>query len=99
MHKNFDNIEGNTFLAKATLLDPKNLLKTWDEIAYKYPQLYKIAQVYVPAVATSVPAERLFYLAGRILSDETNRLTPEHFQQKIFLAGLGTEVWETTLNI
>ncbi|XP_058448966.1 zinc finger BED domain-containing protein 4-like [Malaya genurostris] len=120
MHKKIDNIEGSTFLAKATLLDPRfkkidfnmksvhvyNAVESLKRemtrlpiIAYKYPQLYKIAQVYVPAVATSVPAERLFSLAGRILGDETNRLTPEHFQQRIFLAGLGTEVWETTLNI
>lgn len=37
-----------------------NSFKTWDNLKYKYPNLYHITKKYLVCIATSVPSERLF---------------------------------------
>lgn len=39
--------------------------------------LYKVAKMFVPCIGSSVPCERLFPLAGLIMDDRSNRLSPE----------------------
>lgn len=59
----------------------------WSELANKcrLPMLYKLAMKYLPAQGTSVPSERVFSSAGRVLSDLRSRLTCENAEMLIFL--------------
>lgn len=70
-----------------------NPLVVWEGIRSEYPHLYKLARQYLPMVATSVPSERSFSDAGRVMTDDGNRLTPEHLKQKVFLMKLSDEIW------
>ncbi|XP_066583336.1 E3 SUMO-protein ligase ZBED1-like isoform X2 [Prorops nasuta] len=49
--------------------------------------LNKLGQRYLAAIASSVPCERLFSRAGRIITESRNRLSSEHLQQLLFLDG------------
>ena len=55
--------------------------------------LSKLAKKYLSIIATSVPSERLFSKAGRIMNEARNRLTGEHLQQLLFLGSLSIEDW------
>ncbi|XP_011860347.1 PREDICTED: zinc finger BED domain-containing protein 4-like [Vollenhovia emeryi] len=59
-----------------------------------YPTLSEVAKKYLPVVATSVPSERLFSRAGNILTEDRNRLSPDHLQQLLFLNSLTAEEWQ-----
>lgn len=63
-----------------------------------YPTLSKIAKKYLPVVATSVPSERLFSRAGNILTEDRNRLSPDHLQQLLFLNSLSRRMAVESLN-
>lgn len=65
----------------------------WKKKSTVYPILAKIAYRYLTLVATSVPAERLFSKANDILTEKRNRLSPEHFQQLLFLSSLEMKDW------
>lgn len=71
--------------------------RTEDPIKYwtRMPDsaLSKLALRYLTIIATSVPSERLFSQALLILTEKRSNLTPEHFQQLLFLATLPTEYW------
>jgi len=45
--------------------------QVWNELKSVYPTLYQMAKKYVFILGTSVPAERLFSKAGRLLLKET----------------------------
>ena len=51
----------------------------------RFPLLKKLAIKYLPSQATSVPSERVFSSAGRIISDLRSRLTDENSEMLIFL--------------
>ncbi|XP_066590479.1 zinc finger BED domain-containing protein 4-like [Prorops nasuta] len=55
--------------------------------------LSKLGQKYLAAVASSVPCERLFSKAGRIVTESRNRLSGEHLHQLLFLSSLPLEDW------
>ncbi|XP_066600045.1 zinc finger BED domain-containing protein 4-like [Prorops nasuta] len=55
--------------------------------------LSKLALKYLSVVGTSVPSERLFSKAGRILNESRNRLNCEHLQELLFLGSLSKEDW------
>ncbi|XP_066586476.1 E3 SUMO-protein ligase ZBED1-like isoform X2 [Prorops nasuta] len=55
--------------------------------------LNKLGQRYLAAIASSVPCERLFSRAGRIITESRNRLSSEHLQQLLFLGSLPVEDW------
>ncbi|XP_066596242.1 E3 SUMO-protein ligase ZBED1-like [Prorops nasuta] len=54
--------------------------------------LGKLAMKYISIIATSVPCERIFSMAGRIITESRNRLNAEHLQQLLFL-GLETDAY------
>ncbi|XP_066585542.1 E3 SUMO-protein ligase ZBED1-like [Prorops nasuta] len=55
--------------------------------------LNKLGRKYLAAIASSVPCERLFSKAGRIVTESRNRLNSEHLHQLLFLGSLPFEDW------
>lgn len=55
--------------------------------------LKDIAIKYQSLIATSVPSERLFSKAGKIMTEERNRLTSDHLNQLLFLQSLDLSDW------
>jgi hypothetical protein len=69
-------------------------IKFWSLASHS--PLSKLATKYLAIIATSVPSERLFSKAGRILNEARNRLSGEHLQQLLFLGSLSIEDWHLT---
>jgi hypothetical protein len=47
---------------------------------HEFPNLFKVAMDIIPVQATSVPSECIFSSAGCTMSNDRNRITPEHFE-------------------
>ena len=60
-------------------------LKWWSEHANIYPRLAKLAKKYLCTPASSVPSERIWSLAGNILTKKRSALAPENLDLLIFL--------------
>ena len=54
----------------------------------RFPTLAKLARHYLCVPATSVPAERIFSIAGLVISNKRSSLTPENADMLTFL-GMG----------
>ena len=54
----------------------------------RFPTLAKLARHYLCVPATSVPAERIFLIAGLVISNKRSSLTPENADMLTFL-GMG----------
>ena len=52
----------------------------------RFPTLAKLARHYLCVPATSVPAERIFLIAGLVISNKRSSLTPENADMLIFLS-------------
>ena len=78
--------ELRAFLDRPPASRKANPLQIWEDIKHEYPHLYEVARVYLPMIATSVPSERMFADAGNIITDNTNRLTSDHLQHRLFLS-------------
>jgi len=61
------------------------LLQWWKENEQIFPNLAAVAKGVLSVPASSVPAERVFSLAGTIVSKKRNRLSPENVNKFIFL--------------
>ncbi|KAK3931314.1 Zinc finger BED domain-containing protein 4, partial [Frankliniella fusca] len=72
----------------------ENPLQIWEALKSTYPQLYRVARRLLNVMAGSVPSERFFSTAGEIMDDNSTRLTPKHFQQRIFLKSVELSDWE-----
>lgn len=70
-----------------------NPMLYWSKYNVVYPILSKVAKMYLPVVATSVPCERLFSRTGNIVTEDRNRLSPEHLHQLLFLNSLTAKEW------
>jgi hypothetical protein len=71
-----------------------NILAVWESIKMVYPHLHRLARKFLALVATSVPSERLFSGAGRIISEDTNRLTADHLSQRVFMYNMSEKIWD-----
>ena len=60
-------------------------MKSWESIKALYPSLYPMAKKYLAAVATSVPAERLFSKAGFVVNLRRNRSVAKRPSKILFL--------------
>ncbi|KAL7289125.1 hypothetical protein TKK_0017071 [Trichogramma kaykai] len=68
-------------------------LMFWNQYNHKSP-LACYAKKLLTVIATSVPCERIFSKAGRILTEDRNRLSPKHFKQYLFLSSIDKDNWE-----
>ena len=73
------------YLSHPELEMEENPLDWWRVEHQRYPNLAKLAQKYICVCATSVPAERIFSIAGQIVSDRSAR-KPDKVDQLVFLA-------------
>ncbi|XP_025155329.1 zinc finger BED domain-containing protein 4-like [Harpegnathos saltator] len=67
-----------------------------DQMSEDFPRdspLSALAIKYQSLIATSVPSERLFSEAGKIMTEERNRLTSDHLNQLLFLHSLDLSDW------
>ena len=64
---------------------PNNALEWWKERAVSYPHIANLAKKYLSIPATSVPSERIFSLAGNLVTRKRALLSPENVDLLIFL--------------
>lgn len=86
---------------KNYLSQPVEDLQKYDPLKYwnyhkdtSYKNLKTLAYRYLYIVATSVPSERLFSLAGNIITPNRNRLSGERLHKLIFLKSLDKQFWD-----
>ena len=63
-----------------------NPLKWWLENEKHFPLLARIARKYLCILATSVPSERAFSVAGYVVNEKRACLLPENVNMLVFLA-------------
>jgi len=74
-------------------------LEKMDSSAIKYWNLVRNSDLkdltikYQSLIATSVPSERLFSKADKIMTEKRNRLTSNHLNQLLFLQSLDFKDW------
>lgn len=78
-------IETQKYLDDAVLSPNKDPLEWWRINQAVYPNLAKLAKIKLNAMAFSVPCERLFSVAGNILTDRRCRLGSRKVEQLLFL--------------
>ncbi|KAE8736799.1 hypothetical protein FOCC_FOCC012947 [Frankliniella occidentalis] len=97
---NSDDINGRavtelrSYLQRNIVPVTENPLQIWEALKSTYPHLYRVARRLLNVMAGSVPSERFFSTAGEIMDDNSTRLTPKHFQQRIFLKSVELCDWE-----
>lgn len=62
-----------------------NVFQYWENKRHSFPAIYEAAMRLLPLLATSVPSERLFSKAGRILCDSRSSLDPDRVNRITFL--------------
>lgn len=67
--------------------EDKNLtiLRWWEKNQYIFPRLSILAKKYLSIPASSVPSERVFSLAGQVVSKKRSRMHPSNVDMLIFL--------------
>ena len=82
-----DIVQSKLFRYKAepSIAVDQRPLHWWAAHQHIYPNLSKIARMYLCVVATSVPSEQLFSTAGNVVSVKRSALLPENVEKLIFL--------------
>ena len=65
--------------------DKLNVLDWWKAQHVNFPHLFKVFQKYLHVPSTSVPSERMFSLAGNILTERRACLSPRNVNMLTFL--------------
>ena len=65
----------------------------WSNNKNNFDDLFDYAIKYLAAVATWIPCERVFSIAGHILNKRRANLTPQYAQDLIFLNKFSLENW------
>ena len=61
------------------------ILKWWKEHAAQFPYLSQVARRYLAMTATSASVERLFSVAGQVVTAKRNRIHPSSVTLVVFL--------------
>ncbi|XP_065193157.1 zinc finger BED domain-containing protein 4-like [Sycon ciliatum] len=61
-------------------------LEWWRKNEHRFPGLSTLARRYLSVLETSVPSERIFSAAGRLVTKLCNGLSPAHIDASIFLS-------------
>ena len=77
------NKEYQRYLAEP--VSKEDPLTWWKRRESVYPTLSKMAKKYLQIPASSIPSERIFSLAGTIVSKKRASLSPENVDMLIFL--------------
>lgn len=78
-------VEVQRYIDDKILHKAQSPLDWWKNNANSYPHLAILVRKKLNALATSVPCERLFSVAGNIISDRRTRLGVRKVQQMLFL--------------
>ncbi|CAH0717085.1 unnamed protein product, partial [Brenthis ino] len=78
-------VETQKYLDDAVLTPDMDPLEWWRINQTIYPNLAKLAKIKLNAMASSVPCERLFSVAGNILTERRTRLGSRKVEQLLFL--------------
>ncbi|KAH6947550.1 hypothetical protein HPB50_019738 [Hyalomma asiaticum] len=74
-------------LREPTCSKDQDPLVFWKERGKQhFPGMHKMAMQYMGIPVMSVPSEKLFSMAGNIVTARREKLTPDHVQQLLFLA-------------
>nr|KAI8743508.1 zinc finger BED domain-containing protein 4-like [Biomphalaria glabrata] len=79
------NEELSKYLSEPLIHRKDDPVLWWKVNASRFPGLAKVAQIYLAPPPTSVPSERLFSVAGRIINDYRTKLIPDNAEKLIFL--------------
>jgi len=86
--KNNQDDEFSRYLNTSASADLKNLdaLEWWKLSEGVYPNLAKMARIYLAIMATSVPCERLFSKGSNIVTKQRQNLKPKNVEMLMFLS-------------
>ena len=73
------------YFGENTIPRDSDPLKWWKDNATRFPTLAALAKSYLAVPATSTPSERLFSVAGNIVTKTRASLTAEHVKMRTFL--------------
>lgn len=79
------NAELDKYLAQPLLSREENPLLWWRLHTKEYPKLTPLVLKYLSAPPSSVNSERLFSAAGRIYTENRNRLLPQNAEMLLFI--------------
>ena len=77
-------VAGKQYMDGLLLVD-SNPLVWWKQYAPRFPCLAQVARRYLAMPATSAPVERLFSVAGQVVTTTRNRLHPKTVTLLVFL--------------
>ena len=80
-----DQDELESYWQQSCIASNEDLVAWWIDKSPQYPRLSLLAGKYLCVPATSVPAERVFSVAGLIVNKLRSRLSPEHVDMLISL--------------
>ena len=74
------------------LKDQCNVFEWWNTHKSKFPYLFQAVQACLHLPATSVPAERIFSLAGNVVRSRRSKILPLNMNKMIFLKNNAKQV-------
>ncbi len=79
-----DQVDELTRYLQTKVVDDVNPLEWWRKNKVKFPTVAKLARKYLTLPASSVASERMFSLAGNIVSESRNRLADDAIKDIVF---------------
>lgn len=78
-------LEIEDYMEEEVIGESEDPLIWWKENASRFPTLSLLAKKYFGTPATSVPCERLFSIAGEVISKKRNRLSVGQAEMYVFM--------------
>ena len=77
--------EVETYLGGVRIPREADPIMWWFANKHRLPILVRAARIYLAIPPTSVASERMFSVAGQMLTDRRNRLLPEHTEMLVLV--------------